>query len=664
MHHFALFLILFCHTSLAFSPVPFPKRTLKLPKHPSGWICTAHITVATISNYSSSDITENFLMSNREDIIPTLSTMLNRSISIAPVISFFEPCTVSLFIDAVINGSSYVSGKHGIAVYIPANKYIFRGWRHSVIIVIHFTCFPPYYSRSKHLPHRLFYHSTTCGPQNTFPNHVYVPGPAQYLLTINDPTHNIHDQKLPLEIKRSIATPKYSWDHHNPNSNLESCLPTRWNQIPLRQCSDKTIAVYYFQHFLNFTTVAYTRDNSIKFGAVFSHVNHLGKINSILVHAIGSRSDRIIYCDRNADSLKLRPINLSNPFSFRTWVVIVALLILCATVSTFTVFDLSSLSNYWTAVAFMKMVFSSLVGQVAALLEKDLGKKTTKITVFVGLMFIYLGNDYKNHLTIDLVFPRAQSAIQNVTELLDLNFNIFSIYRTGIALKDVDKSIILKSLTLYWAIDKAKREKYVREVNQWLMLTNDVVDITKLTNLTEKNAFIVSAPYHRQVNVLNIFNEASYPISCRFVKQPFAPKFMNLYFFNPKAEEFKWLTAKFLDHGLFHIWTVWETQQLSLIHHKGEQRMKRSSNSSSTEVLDLNNFIGQVHLFVFYRLIFILTGICIVVFVFECAIQKAQLLSLSALKKVRQFSFNLVWTAVRCLFLVCRLIISRLHQTL
>jgi hypothetical protein len=660
MHHFPLLLIAFYYLYPSHSQSPYPNHAIKLPKHPSNWICTVHVTVATFANYTSSDITESFLASNREDIIPTLSTMLDRNISIAPVISFFEPCTISILIDAIINGSSYISGKHGIAVYIPANKYIFRGWRHSVIIVIHFTCFPTYHVGSKSLPHRLFYHSTTCGPQNTFPNHVYVPGPAQYLLTMNDPKYNIHHRTLPLEIKRFISTPKYSWDHHhhNPNGKFESCFPTRWNQIPIGQCSDKTIAVYYFQHFLNFTTVAYTRDSYADFGGVFSHYNIFGEMNSIYMHAVGSRSDRIIYCDRNSDSLRHRPLKLLSPFIFRTWVLLVLLLILCATASTFAIFDFSSVSNNWTSVAFIKMVLSSLVDHVVLLLDQDLGKNSTT-KIFVGLIVICLGNDYKNHLTIELVYPRTQDAIQNVTELLDLNFKIMYIYKTGKVLKDVDKPMLLKSSTLYWGIDKAKREKYALEVKRWLMLVDRATGVvqSKITNLTEKNAYLVTAPYHRQVNVLSKFNEESYPISCRFVKQPFAPKFINLYFYNPKAEEFKWLTAKFLDHGFFKIWKGWETQRLSLIHRRGEKRIKSSSNSSSTEVPDINNFIGQLHLFVFYKLISILTGICIAVFVLECAIQDAEELSLFVFAKFIHIILEIYSTILRSLCLMSRLLI-------
>jgi hypothetical protein len=633
MHLPIILLLIVCPYSLGSSLFPYATQTFKLPLHPLSWICTVHVTVATFANYTSSDVTERFLTSNHEQIIPTLNTMLNRSISIFPVNSFFEPCTISILVDATINGSSALSGENGIAVYIQANKYVFGGWRHSLIIVIHFTCFPSYYTASKYLPHKLFYHSTKCGPQNTFPNHVYVPGPRQYLMTINDPTYNIHDRKLPLEITRSISRPKYSWDLHHLNGKLEYCFPSPW-KLSLRPCTVRLFAVYYFQHFLNFTTVLHTPDNYANFGAVFSHGNSDNQKNSIEWHVTDSRNDRLLYCDRNLDSPRLRPINLLSPFSFNAWVILVSLLILCATASSFAVFDLSSVANHWTAIAFIKMVFNSLVDHVVLLLDQDLGKNSTT-KILIGLIVICLGNDYKNHLTIELVYPRAQDAIQNVTELLDLNFNIMHLVN-GNPQERVDKSKFLKTVGLYWKIDKIKREKYVHEVDRWLMLIDKAagrVITNKLTNMTGKNALLVSDTYHNQVHLLNTLNTVSYPISCHFVKQPFAPEFVNLYFYNPKAEEFKWLTAKFLDHGLFKFWSRWETQQRRLGRRRLEKYLKRSKNFSSNEVVDINNFIGQVHLFVFYILVSILTGICIVIFVFECTIRNAGELSLFVLKK-------------------------------
>jgi hypothetical protein len=84
MRQHKLLFIIFCHTSLALLEYPYPKQTFELPTHPLNWICTVRTTVATYGNATTSDITEHSLTSNREKIIPTLSTMLNRTISRVP----------------------------------------------------------------------------------------------------------------------------------------------------------------------------------------------------------------------------------------------------------------------------------------------------------------------------------------------------------------------------------------------------------------------------------------------------------------------------------------------------------------------------------------------------------------------------------------------------
>jgi hypothetical protein len=100
--------------------------------------------------------------------------MLNRSINIAPVISFFEPCTISLLVDATVDGSSYLFRQLEMERYIDENDNVHRGWRQSVIILIYFSCSPEYYMESPYLQYIYFYHSTQCGPENTFPNQVFV----------------------------------------------------------------------------------------------------------------------------------------------------------------------------------------------------------------------------------------------------------------------------------------------------------------------------------------------------------------------------------------------------------------------------------------------------------------------------------------------------------
>jgi hypothetical protein len=316
MHLQKLLFVIFCHTSHATLQFPYPKQTFQLPSHPSNWICTVHITVATFANYTSSDITERFLTSNQGKIIPTIGSMLNRSISIGPVITFFEPCTISVLIDSTISGSSYVFSQNGIARYINSNVYAYGGWRHSVIILIYYSCDSNYYPGSLYLPHRLFYHSTDCGPQNTFPNQVFTSDPLLYLRTINDPTHNIHDRKLPLALRRLISKPKYRWDQHDPKMKPGQCLSSRWDETSqMNSCTVGRFVVSHFQHYLNFTTVV---EDVTNYGRIITEPKYYSIKHSILFHAIDSSNDRVVYCDRNSDSPRLRPIKLSSPFSTKT----------------------------------------------------------------------------------------------------------------------------------------------------------------------------------------------------------------------------------------------------------------------------------------------------------------------------------------------------------
>jgi hypothetical protein len=84
-------------------------------------------------------------------------------------------------------------------------------------------------------------------------------------------------------------------------------------------------------------------------------------------------------------------------------------------------------------------------------------------------------------------------------------------------------------------------------------------------------------------------------------------------------------------------------------------RSKRA-NSSSVEALDVQNFIGQVHLIVFYIVIAILTAICVATFLLECAVQNAQALSHIVLNEFKHYSLQLLWTIVRSLTLMIKLI--------
>jgi hypothetical protein len=137
-----------------------------------------------------------------------------------------------------------------------------------------------------------------------------------------------------------------------------------------------------------------------------------------------------------------------------------------------------------------------------------------------------------------------------VTELLDLNFNIIE---SPVGGTDQDKAGWLKRLNFHLEIDENKRGKYVIEVEQWLKFVTPSTEVllNMLANVIEKNAVFLSAPYYIQVFNLQMTTEMIYPISCHFFIRPFATHFQDFYFFDPKAEEFKWWTGKSLDHGLF-----------------------------------------------------------------------------------------------------------------
>jgi hypothetical protein len=308
---------------------PYPKQTFQLPDHPLNWMCTVHITVATFANYTTSDITERFRASNREKIIPTVSIMLNRSVGIAPVNSFYEPCTISVLIDATIQGSSYVFKQPQLNNYFIGNEYVYRGWRHSLIILIYFSCNPKYTYVNLHVPHRLFYHSLNCGYPDIFPNEVFVPNPLPNLREINDLTHSIHYRQLPLPMRRSLSTPKYVWDHHDPNIKPSQCLASRWDErSQMFDCPPSRIAVHHYQLLLNFTTVARDLIYVQNYGQLLTNVVSRAAIGSISFHAVDSSNSRVLYCDRKSDSPNLRPISLLSPLSFQAWVFLVFLLIL------------------------------------------------------------------------------------------------------------------------------------------------------------------------------------------------------------------------------------------------------------------------------------------------------------------------------------------------
>jgi hypothetical protein len=200
--------------------------------------------------------------------------MINRRIRIAPVISFFEPCTISVLIDATVHGSSYVFKGERLFNYISGNEYVYSGWRHSIIVLIYFSCYPEYHNINLYIPHRFFYHSIDCGYQNSFPNEAFVSDPLYKLWTIADPTHCIHHRQLPLAIRRSISTPKYGWNRYDPNIKPDRCLASRWDHLSqMLDCALDRIAVNHYQHFVNFTAVANTLDDVQNYGSLDTNEN-------------------------------------------------------------------------------------------------------------------------------------------------------------------------------------------------------------------------------------------------------------------------------------------------------------------------------------------------------------------------------------------------------
>jgi hypothetical protein len=314
---------------------------------------------------------------------------------------------------------------------------------------------------------------------------------------------------------------------------------------------------------------------------------------SISLHEIDSVNGRILYCDGYSDSPKLRPLNLLTLFNYQTWVTLVFLLILCTIASSFTIFDMRSVAKDATTVICIKTIFNRLVKLTVCLLEKDVGNKNSA-QAFIGLLVICLGNNYKNYLKIEVVYPRAG----DLTELLDLNFNVI----TRVVVKDIGEGKLtsMKRMNYHLEIDKTKREKYVSETERWFKLMDSEENmINELASVTSKNALLIQAPYYLQVYGLNLVNDINYPLSCHFVKRPFAHEFKEFYFYNTKAEDINCWTGKFLAHGLF---VFWKRSHIFILYQRRGSYEKRSKNlrSSSVEALDVQNFIRQVHLIVLY----------------------------------------------------------------
>jgi hypothetical protein len=230
-----------------------------------------------------------------------------------------------------------------------------------------------------------------------------VPDPPYTVRNINDPTHNIRDRQLPLALRRSIPPPKYGWDKGEYNLNPDRCLTSRWDEFSeMMYCQMDIITVHHYQRFLNFIAVPNSPDRSYDYGKIITHDRMYNIKHSISFHTIDCSNERILYCDQNSDSPRLRPIILSSPFTSETWVrlILIFLLIFSATVSSFIIFGMCSAGNHRATIIFIKPFFNSLFELIICLLEKDVGK-TNCAKAVIGLLVICLGNTYKNYLTIE-----------------------------------------------------------------------------------------------------------------------------------------------------------------------------------------------------------------------------------------------------------------------
>jgi hypothetical protein len=115
---------------------------------------------------------------------------------------------------------------------------------------------------------------------------------------------------------------------------------------------------------------------------------------------------------------------------------------LCSIASSFAIFDMRSIEKTWTTGILTKTIFNSLFELIMCLFEKEV-RKNNCTKVFIGLIVIYLGNNYKNYLPVELVYPRTGDAIRNLTEMLDLEFNV----QTWVTVKNIVKICQLGSRT-------------------------------------------------------------------------------------------------------------------------------------------------------------------------------------------------------------------------
>jgi hypothetical protein len=150
----------------------------------------------------------------------------------------------------------------------------------------------------------------------------------------------------------------------------------------------------------------------------------------------------------------------------------------------------------------------------------------------------------------------------------------------------------------------------------------------------------MAGTYHLETYYSNGFTGMIHPISSSFVKRPYAHQFRELYFFNPKAQQFKLWTGAFLGSRCILVLETFAYRQLILIQRRNSLG---NFNSNSTDGLDVNNFIGQVHLSVYYIVVFHnKSNLHCYTVLFKCALRNAQQLSLFNLTKLEPFCLRLL----------------------
>jgi hypothetical protein len=662
-----------CSLGLLQFEFKYPNHTFKLPDPPeSSSICTAHITLVTMVDHAASDVAERILTSNHGRIIPTLSTMQNRSMSIHPVISFFEQCTISILVDSSIDKHSYTKLKFRLGVYIWKNGYEFTSWKHSAILLVFFKCVLNVRGDTFRSPRRLFYHFLECGERDIFPNFVAVPKLGKPLAPITDKSFSIYNRQLPLSIRSQILVPRLEWDGYSPWHLYPICLKSRWRKEELLKmhyspCYCTDIALQHLQKYANFSVRVKTVGMVGMYGSIISELGGVSGIWEQSGTVYDTNKNRIVYCDNTVDISRLRPIIISSPFSLITWVCIVLTLAACSAVATWkSCTENKFIIRAWRSyiVSCIKAFLDKFAEFARIALEKDV-KSNRGMNILIGLCVIYLGNEYKNHLTIELYFPRSTNAIATTTQLLDRGYKI-GLEDSGSV--GFSNKFMGHLESFKYEIDKEKRDRYVQNASKWLAvkwsadLTETLIDISKVDGMYAKH--LITTDSH-QIFILNLAKAISYPRTCSFVKRPLQTHFHRIFFLNSKMDELKWWTQIFVQHGLFVRWKAMYEQMEKLIVHKIElDAYYKKTNSSSVSADIISDYVQQVHLSIgLYTIFAILMLIGFLVFVAEnMSAVSAKTLGVFIVRKSKHVGFMIMWTGHRCVVLAYKYLGSILHQ--